>query len=37
MRHVEDYPSCIHDHIHPCTKEDEEEDTFEIQSISYGD
>jgi hypothetical protein len=37
MKHGEDYPSCIHDHIHPCTKEYEEEVIFEIQRISYGD
>jgi hypothetical protein len=28
MRHGADYPSCIHDHIHPCTKEEDEEATF---------
>jgi hypothetical protein len=37
MRHGGDYPSCIHDHMHPFTKEDEEEATFERQSISYED
>jgi hypothetical protein len=37
MRHEANYPSCVHDDIHPCTKEDEEEAIFEIQSISYGD
>jgi hypothetical protein len=37
MRHEADYPSCVHDGIHPCTKEDEEEAIFEIQSMSYGD
>jgi hypothetical protein len=34
MRHGANYPSHIRDHIH---SEDEEETTFEIQSISYGD
>jgi hypothetical protein len=34
MRHEGDY---VHDHIHSCTKEDEEEAIFEIESISYGD
>jgi hypothetical protein len=34
MRHEKYY---VHDHIHPCTKEDEEEAIFEIQSISYED
>jgi hypothetical protein len=24
MRHEANYPSCVHDDIHPCTKEDEE-------------
>jgi hypothetical protein len=28
MRHGADYPSCIHDHIHTCTEEEEEEATF---------
>jgi hypothetical protein len=37
MRHETDYPSHGHDDIHPCTKEDEEEAIFEIQSISYKD
>jgi hypothetical protein len=26
MRHGANYPSCIHDHIHPCTEEEEEEE-----------
>jgi hypothetical protein len=28
MRHGAGYPSCIHDRIHPCTEEEEEEATF---------
>jgi hypothetical protein len=34
MRHEVNY---VHDRIHSCTKEYEEEVIFEIQSISYGD
>jgi hypothetical protein len=26
MRHGTDYPGCIHDHIHPWTEEEEEEE-----------
>jgi hypothetical protein len=26
MKHGAYYPSCIHDHIHPCTEEEEEEE-----------
>jgi hypothetical protein len=33
MRHGADYPSCIHDHIHPCTEEDE--DTFARYRTSH--
>jgi hypothetical protein len=29
MRHEANYPSCIHDHIHPCTEEEEEEEEEE--------
>jgi hypothetical protein len=29
MRHGSNYPSCIHDHIHPCTEEEEEEEEEE--------
>jgi hypothetical protein len=28
LRHGVDYLSCIHDCIHPCTEEEEEEVTF---------
>jgi hypothetical protein len=28
MRHGSDYPSCMHDCIHPCTEEEEEEANF---------
>jgi hypothetical protein len=36
MRHEDDYPSCIHDHIHPCTKEEEEEEaTFARYKTSH--
>jgi hypothetical protein len=28
MRHEADYPSCIHDRIHPCTEKEKEEATF---------
>jgi hypothetical protein len=34
MRHGADYPSCIHDRIHPCTKE-EEEATFARYKTSH--
>jgi hypothetical protein len=29
MRHGENYASCIHDCIHPCTEEEEEEEEEE--------
>jgi hypothetical protein len=36
MRHGADYPSCIHDHIHPCTEEEEEEEaTFARYKTSH--
>ena len=35
MRHGVDYPSCIHDHIHPCIEEEEEEDNFSIYRTSH--
>jgi hypothetical protein len=35
MRHGADYPSCIHDRIHPCTEEEEEEATFARNTTSH--
>jgi hypothetical protein len=37
MRHGADYPSSIHDHIHPCTEEEEEEEeaTFAKYTTSH--
>jgi hypothetical protein len=37
MRHGADYPSCIHDRIHPCTEEEEEEEeaTFARYKTSH--
>ena len=35
MRHGADYPSCIHDRINPCTKEDEEEAIFLRSRVSH--
>jgi hypothetical protein len=35
MRHGADYPSCIHDRIHPCTEEEEEEATFARYRTSH--
>jgi len=35
MRHGADYTSCIHDRIHPCTKENEEEATFTRYRTSH--
>jgi hypothetical protein len=36
MIHGEDYPSCIHDRIHPCTEEEEEEEsTFSRYRTSH--
>jgi hypothetical protein len=35
MRHGVDYPSCIYDRIHPCTEEEEEEDTFARYRTSH--
>ena len=35
MRHGVDYPSCIHDCIHPCTEEEEEEATFARYRTSH--
>jgi hypothetical protein len=34
MRHEAAYPSCTHDHIHPCTEE-EEEATFARYKTSH--
>jgi hypothetical protein len=35
MIHGVDYPSCIYDYIHPCTKEEEEEATFARYKTSH--
>jgi hypothetical protein len=35
MRHGLDYPCCIHDHIHPCIEEEEEEATFARYTTSH--
>jgi hypothetical protein len=35
MRHGANYISCIHDHIHPCTEEEEEEATFYRYKTSH--
>ena len=35
MIHGVDYPSCIHDRIHPCTEEEEEEATFARYKTSH--
>jgi hypothetical protein len=35
MRHEADYPSCIHDRIHPCTEEEEEEEATCARYTTY--
>jgi hypothetical protein len=36
MRHGAYYPSCIYDHTHPCTEEEEEEEaTFARYKTSH--